>query len=190
MCVYCLSTGPSEIIAGYLHGKSLIEKKNSIPPSQSARGLRNVSINKLSSQLIKGYHTEDKWFQDKRRFDLSEDANNGTIKFNLDYGDQANAFLATLNNLDWDPDTWEVLTDDENGLTAAREPLAEEAFKVWGLMTGINFERTTRTGDSTDIFFGDKEPSLAVCRVDDEGRRGFNDIDYAFIQHHKLSLMI
>lgn len=174
MCVYCISAGPSEIISGYIHGKSLIEKKGSIPPTQRARGLRDASINRLASQLLKGYYTEDKYFEDKRRFDLSSGANDGTIKFNLDYGDQANSFLATLNNL-------EVLTDDENGLTPARELLAEEAFKVWGLMTGINFERTTSTGDSTDIFFGDKEPSRAVCRVDDEARSGFNDIDYAFI---------
>ena len=72
-----------------------------------------------------------------------------------DNGTGANAGVLHYN-LGWSP-------DDGNGITAARQTIAREAFKVFEQVLGIDFVETTATDTSVDFFFGDNVSRPGLC---------------------------
>ncbi|MEY3963630.1 MAG: hypothetical protein RLZZ106_885, partial [Cyanobacteriota bacterium] len=52
---------------------------------------------------------------------------------------------------------------DSNGLTAERQALAREAFKLYEAVLGIRFIETTSTGTEVDFFFSDNDPGRAYA---------------------------
>jgi len=52
---------------------------------------------------------------------------------------------------------------DSNGLTAERQALAREAFKLYEAVLGIRFVETTSTGTEVDFFFSDNDPGRAYA---------------------------
>ena len=109
------------------------EEENSVVKKKKNNKLKNASLFKFSTQLIKGYWNDKGRVYDSRRFDLTKGGNNGLLKYNPYYGDRANNLIA------WAP-------DDANGVERSRVKLVDEAFKIWGLMTGIKFRRTRSEG--------------------------------------------
>jgi Ca2+-binding RTX toxin-like protein len=125
------------------------------------------TIEQMADQILDGYWTDGfvGLFQDKRRFDLRRSANNNRLYYNYEYGDAASFFD----------------TDDTDGIAPNRRHLVDEAFKVWGLLTGINFVRTSNVNNGVDIYFGDEEEG-AYADTDQHIRLGgINHIDYVHI---------
>nr|WP_323041328.1 M10 family metallopeptidase C-terminal domain-containing protein [Gemmobacter sp.] len=78
---------------------------------------------------------------DPRWYNMSNSgtgANNGTLYYNV------TGFSGTLNG-----------HADSNGISAARQTMAREAFKLYGELMGINFVETTSDASHVDFFFID-----------------------------------
>jgi len=69
--------------------------------------------------------------------------------------------------------------DDTNGLTAERQALAREAFKLYEAVLGIDFVETASTGDEVDIFFRDDDSGASNTSTVYAGTGG--PIDFSVI---------
>lgn len=95
------------------------------------------SIATLGNYLSSGYWTDTG--RTSRWFDMSAGANNGVLYYNL----------SGFSGMDGYTDT--------NGITAARQALARQAFDFYEEVLGINFVETTSTADYVDFFFADND---------------------------------
>jgi len=66
--------------------------------------------------------------------------------------------------------------DDTSGLTAERQALAREAFKLYEAVLGIDFVETTSTGDEVDIFFRDDDSGASNTSTLHAGTGGPIDV--------------
>ena len=98
-----------------------------------------VSLQTLANYLTSGYWTDtgrtSRWYNVD---DNGTGANFGTLYYNIS-----------------------GYSGDANGLTAARQTMAREAFKIYSEVLGINFVETTSTSTSVDFFFKDNAGGAA-----------------------------
>ncbi len=104
-----------------------------------------------SLQTMANYLTDGFWIDrgaSFRYFDMSSGYNNGTLYYNVT-GWVGN--LATVYGTE----------SDSNGISADRQTMVREAFKLYGAVLGINFVETQSTSSAVDFFFKDNAAGTA-----------------------------